>query len=109
MATTTTNLGLTKPEGEENGSVLDINANSDKIDAAFGRNNVFLTISNLSALPHTATNSKITANHRVVNAVFTNPAAAPSDWSYTTSAGSITLSGTMSGTTTVYLCLAEFY
>ena len=109
MATTTTNLGLTKPEGEENGSVLDINANSDKIDAAFGRNNVFLTISNLSALPHTATNSKITTNHRVVNCILSNTAVQPSDWTYTTAAGSITLSGTMSGTSTVYLYLAEFY
>ena len=105
----TTNIGLVKPDGEDYGSVLDINANSDKIDAAFGRNNVFITISNLSSLPHTVSNSKITANHRVVNAVFTNPAAAPSDWSYTTSAGSITLSGTISGTTTVYLSLAEYY
>ena len=105
----TTNIGLVKPDGEDYGSVLDINANSDKIDAAFGRNNVFITISNLSSLPHTVSNSKITANHRVVNAVFTNPAAAPSDWSYTTSAGGITLSGTISGTTTVYLCLADYY
>lgn len=109
MATTTTNLGLKKPEGEEYGSVLDINGNSDKIDAAFGRNNVFISISNLSSLPHSVSNSKITANHRVVNAIFSNPAAAPSDWSYSTSAGSITLSGTISGTTNLYLCLAEFY
>ena len=109
MATTTTNLSLTKPAGEESGSVLVINDNSDKIDAAFGRNNLFLSIANLSSLPHTVSNSKITANHRVVNAIFSNTAAAPSDWSYSTAAGSVTLSGTISGTTNVYLCLAEFY
>ena len=105
----TTNIGLVKPDGEDYGSVLDINGNSDKIDAAFGRNNLFISISNLSSLPHTVSNSKITANHRVVNAVFSNTAAAPSDWSYSTAAGSVTLSGTISGTTNVYLCLAEYY
>ena len=105
----TTNLGLVKPDGTDYGSVLVINNNSDKIDEAFGRNNIFITISNLSSLPHTVSNSKITANHRVVNAVFSNTAAAPSDWSYSTAAGSVTLSGTISGTTNVYLCLAEYY
>ena len=109
MATQTTNLQLTKPEGTEDGSVLVINANSEKIDAAFGRNNVFISISNLSSLPHTVTNTKITANHRVVNMILSNNAAQPSDWSYSTSTGSITLSGTISGTTNVYLCLAEYY
>ena len=32
----TTNIGLVKPDGEDYGSVLDINANSDKIDADHG-------------------------------------------------------------------------
>ena len=105
----TTNLGLVKPSGDDYGSVLDINGNSDKIDAAFGRNNVFVSISSLSSLPHTISNSKITGNHRVVNAIFSNTAAAPSDWSYSTTTGSITISGTISGTTNVFLCLSEFY
>lgn len=105
----TTNLGLIKPDGEDYGSVLDINGNSDKIDAAFGRNNVFISISSLSSLPHTVSNSKITANHRVVNCVLSNTLAQPSDWSYTTSNGSITISGTISDTTNVYLNLAEYY
>lgn len=109
MATTTTNIALTKPDGGEDVNVLTLNGNSDKIDTAFGRNNVFLTISNLSALPYTATSSKITANHRVVNCILSNTAAQPSDWSYSTTAGSVTISGTISGTSTVYLCLAEFY
>ena len=109
MATSTTNLGLTKPVGGESLLLSNINSNSDKLDTAFGRNNVFISISNLSALPYTAGNSKITANHRVVNAVLSNPAAAPSDWTYTTTGGSVTLSGTISGTTNVFLYLSEFY
>ena len=109
MATTTTNIALTKPDGGEDVNVLTINGNSDKIDTAFGRNNVFLTISNLSSLPYTATSTKITSNHRVVNCILANTAAQPSDWTYTTAAGSVTISGTISGTSTVYLCLSEFY
>lgn len=109
MATSTTNLNLTKPAGTEDASVLDINSNMDKIDAAVGRNNLLVTFSSISALPQTISNSKITANHVVVNAEFSNPAAQASDWSYTTSAGSITITGTISGTTTVYVHLSEVY
>lgn len=109
MATSTTNLGLIKPDGEEDASVLEINANSDTIDTAFGRNNVYLSVSNLNALPYTITNSKVTTRHRVVSMVLSNTQAQPSDWAYSTANGSVTISGTISGTTNVYLCLAEFY
>ena len=104
---TTTNIGLTKPDGEEDISILDINGNSELIDAAFGRNNLFFSVSNLNSLPHTITNTAITAKHRVVNCVLSNTLAQPSDWSYSTSAGSITISGPISGTPNVYLNLAE--
>ncbi len=109
MATSTTNLGLTKPAGTDHISVLDINGNSDILDAAIGRNNVFISITSLSSLPYTVSNSKITANHRVVNAILSDTTAQPGDWSYSTAAGSVTISGTISGTTNVYLCLSEFY
>lgn len=109
MATSTTNLGLTKPAGEEDVSVLDINGNSDKIDAAIGRNNVFASITSLSALPYTVSNSKITGNHRVTNCILSNTTVQPSDWSYSTTTGSVTISGAINGTTNVYLCLSEFY
>ena len=107
--TTTTNLGLTKPATTVDADIGDINDNMDAIDAAFGRNNLFVSISNLSALPYTYSNTKITAKHRVVNMILSNTAAQPSDWSYSSSAGSITISGTISGTTNVYLILGEFY
>lgn len=105
----TTNIGLTKPAGTADAEIGVINNNMDTIDAAFGRNNLFVSISNLSALPYTYSNSKITAKHRVVNMVLSNTAAQPSDWSYSSAAGSITISGTISGTTNVYLYLAEVF
>ena len=105
----TTNLGLTKPAGTDDASVLDLNENFDKIDAAFGRNNLYVSLSSVNALPYTYSNAKITAKHRVVNMVLSNTAAQQSDWSYSSAAGSITISGTISGTTNIYLYLAEFY
>ena len=109
MATSTTNLGLTKPAGGENALLSDLNDNSDKIDTAFGRNNVFISLTGLTSLPYTVSNVKITSNHRVVNCILSNTLAQPSDWSYSTSNGSVTISGTITGTTNVFLCLSEFY
>ena len=109
MATSTTNLGLTKPVNGEDVSLPVINGNTEILDTAFGRNNVFVSLTSLSALPYTATNSKITANHRVVNCVLSNTGAQTGDWSYSTASGSVTISGSISGTTNVYLYLSEFY
>ena len=105
----TSNLKLKKPAGDEDANVVQINWNSDTIDTAFGRNNIYVSVSNLSALPFTYSNTKITAKHRVVNMVLSNTEAQQSDWSYSTSAGSVTLSGTISGSTNVFLYMAEFY
>lgn len=57
----------------------------------------------LSALPASFSYSWITANHRVINCVFGNPAALTSDVTWTTTAGDITFSGTMANlqTTTI--------
>ena len=55
----------------------------------------------ISAFPYTITDSRITANHRVVNAIFGAPANVTTDVTWTTSAGSCVFSGTLSsGTTT---------
>lgn len=105
----TSNLKLKKPAGDEDASIVQINWNSDTIDTAFGRNNIYVSVSNLSGLPFTISNSKITAKHRVVNMVLSNTDAQQSDWSYSTSAGSVTVSGTISGSTNMYLYMSEFY
>lgn len=60
-----------------------------------------------SSLPHTISNSAITADMRVVECVWGTPSAITSDVTWTTAAGSITLAGTMSGSTTVDLILIK--
>ena len=63
--------------------------------------------STLTTLPTTLSNASITADMRVVECVFGTPSAIRSDVSWTTSAGNIVLSGTMSGSTTVDIILIE--
>ena len=66
---------------------------------------VEVTSSSFSSLPITITDSNITADHVVVNSVLSNPAAQTGDWTVTTSAGSLTIAGSISGSTTVTLYL----
>lgn len=54
-----------------------------------------------------ASDSRITANHEVVNAVISNPANQTSDWTVTTAAGSLTVNGTCFAATTLILYLAR--
>ena len=65
-----------------------------------------ITSSSFSSLPQTISNTAITANHVVINSVLSNPSAQTGDWTVTTSDGSLTISGSISGTTTVTLYLA---
>lgn len=67
---------------------------------------IVITSSSFSSLPQTITDSSITANHVVINSVLSNPSAQTGDWTVTTSDGSLTISGSISGTTTVTLYLA---
>lgn len=109
MASYTTNLNLKKPDGDEEILIFDINSNMDAIDSAVGAECVFITITGLSALPHTVSNSKITADHRVIDYTVSNEAAMLSNWGYTTASGSITITGTISASTDVYLHLIKSY
>lgn len=65
-----------------------------------------LTTSSISSLPQTVTDSRISADHVVVNSVLSNPSAQTGDWTVTTSDGSLSIAGSISGSTTVtlYLC-----
>lgn len=65
-----------------------------------------LTSSSFSSLPQTITNANITSDMVVINSVLSNPSAQTGDWTVTTSDGSLTISGSISGTTTVTLYLA---
>lgn len=61
----------------------------------------------ITSLPATLSNTAITADMRVIECTFGTPGAIRSDVSWTTAAGSIVLSGTMSGSTTVDIILIE--
>lgn len=61
--------------------------------------------SSFSALPQTITNANITSNHVVINSVLSNPSAQTDDWTVTTSNGSLSISGSISGSTTITLYL----
>lgn len=64
-----------------------------------------VTSSSFSSLPQTISNSNITADHVVINSVLSNPSAQTGDWTVTTTSGSLTISGTISGSTTITLYL----
>lgn len=64
-----------------------------------------VTVSSFSGLPQTVTNAKISADHVVVNSVLSNPSSQTSDWTVTTADGSLTISGSISGSTTLTLYL----
>ena len=78
-----------------------------KIDARTLAGVLEVSASSASALPQTISNSKITANMKVVHAVLSNPSAQTGDWTVTTSAGSVQITGSIDGTTDITLYLAE--
>ena len=63
--------------------------------------------SSFSSLPQTISNSKIGATMVVVNSVLSNPNAQTGDWTATTSSGSVTIAGSISGSTTITLYLEK--
>lgn len=64
-------------------------------------------IASFSSLPQTVTNSSITSDMVVVNSVLGTPSAQTGDWTVTTGTGTLTVSGSISGSTTLTLYLAE--
>lgn len=67
-----------------------------------------ITSTNISALPLTITNSKITTDMVAINSVLSNPSAQTGDWTVNTdTAGQAVISGTISGTTDLTLYLAK--
>ena len=61
----------------------------------------------VSSLPKTVNDPRITGDMVVVKSVLGNTAAQQSDWTVTTSTGSLTITGSISGSTTVVLYLAR--
>lgn len=59
----------------------------------------------ISSLPTTITNSRIKARHVVIAHELSDPSAQTGDWTVTTSDGSLTISGSISGSTNIKLSL----
>lgn len=68
---------------------------------------VKITASSVSSLPLTISNSAITTSMECIHHVLSNPSAQTGDWTVNTdTAGKVTISGTISGTTDITLYLA---
>lgn len=66
-----------------------------------------LNVGTVSALPKTVTNTSITSDMVVVNSVLGTPSAQTGDWTVTTANGSVTVTGSISGSTTLTLYLMK--
>jgi len=66
---------------------------------------VSINCGTISSLPHTVTNANITAKHVPLMWRFGSPTAQNGDWSVSTSAGSLTISGEINGSTALYLIM----
>lgn len=64
-----------------------------------------LNIPSFNSLPQTVSDANITSDMVVVNSVLSNPSAQTGDWTITTSDGSLSVSGSISGTTSLTLYL----
>ena len=65
-----------------------------------------VTLASFSSLPATFYESAVTADHVCIKAELGTPSAQTGDWTVTTSAGELTISGSISGSTTATLYLA---
>ena len=65
-----------------------------------------VTLSAFSSLPATFYETAVTADHVCIKAELGTPSAQTGDWTVTTSAGELTISGSISGSTTATLYLA---
>lgn len=73
-----------------------------QLSAASG---ISVNIPSFSSLPQTVTNSLITDKHKVYEFILSNPSVQTGDWIVTTSEGSLTIAGTISGSTALELVL----
>lgn len=62
--------------------------------------------SSVSSLPTTISSSAITEHMECIHSVLSNPSAQTGDWTVSTSNGSLTITGSISGTTNITLYLA---
>lgn len=68
---------------------------------------LIVNVASFSALPQTVSNTEIESDMVVVNSLLSNPSAQTGDWTVTTTNGSLTVTGTISGTTALTLYLMK--
>ena len=68
---------------------------------------LIVSVSSFSSLPKTVSNSNVTSDMVVIKAELGTPSAQTSAWDVTTSTGSLSITGTISGSTTLKLYLAK--
>lgn len=88
-------------------SSVDALASAVAETAATEREVLIVSNSAFSSLPLTITNSNITLDMVVVNAVLGTPSAQTSNWSVTTYNGSLRITGSIDGSTTIMLYLMK--
>lgn len=76
------------------------------IDSSSRAGVIVVSKSSVSSLSTTISDSNITSKHVVVASTLSNPAAQTGDWTVTTSNGSLSIAGSISGTTDITLVLA---
>lgn len=93
---------------DANGQAIDSGTNLTNINNSIEETKVLvITTSSFSSLPQTINNTKITSDMVVVNSILSNPSAQTGNWTITTSNGSLTISGSISGSTTLTLYLEK--
>lgn len=95
------------PAGGEAGQAL-VKASSTDYAVKWATAALHISVASFSSFPQTISNSAITAGMRVVNCVWGTPSAVTSTVTWTTTDGSLTLSGNISGSTTAEIDLILF-
>lgn len=86
----------------------DVSAQIATLNTNVGKCEVLVVnVASFNSLPQTVTNTDIESDMVVLNSVLGTPSVQTGDWTVTTSAGSLTIAGTISGSTTLTLYLAK--
>ena len=112
-----TSAEKTKLSGIASGAEVNVQSNWNETDStadAYIANKpdidslkvLVVTLSAFSSLPATFYETAVTADHVCIKAELGTPSAQTGDWTVTTSAGELTISGSISGSTTATLYLA---
>jgi hypothetical protein len=89
---------------DKSSTVAAINELVDRVDKC---EVLVVSVASFSSLPQTVSNANIESDMVVVNSVLGTPSAQTGDWTVTTSSGSLTISGTINGSTTLTLYLSK--